>query len=195
MDVTSMQITQAGAETMIQLSSTQCRCAALVAVATVKVKTMEATMVVTMEATMVATMEATMEATMRLTACACVMPQTSTAGEIVSSALMTFSAMKMSSTSQYLSLNHKVLLVRNSATNAPSRIWIAGKNAMSALTHISAMKLMVKEPLKEVKVKANLMNANVIGKTTPAGMHATEMKSTEPFCSWLECHTYKVREL
>jgi len=55
MDVTSMQITQAGAETMIQLSSTQCRCAALVAVATVKVKTMEVTMEATMEATMVAT--------------------------------------------------------------------------------------------------------------------------------------------
>merc|ERR1719189_1360469 len=105
------------------MSSTPCRCAALVAVATVR-----------------ATMVATMEATMRLTACACVMPQTSTAGEIVSSALMTFSAMKMSSTSQYLSLNQKVLLVRNSATNAPSRIWIAGKNAISASTHISAMK-------------------------------------------------------
>ena len=54
MDVTSMQITQTGAETMIQLSSTQYRCAALVAVATVKVKTMEVTMEVTMEATMVA---------------------------------------------------------------------------------------------------------------------------------------------
>merc|ERR1719273_853475 len=168
---------------MIQMSSTPCRCAALVAVATVKVKTMVAMMV------------ATMVPWMRLTACACVMPQTSTAGEIVSSALMTFSAMKMSSTSQYLSLNQKVLLVRNSATNAPSRIWIAGKNAMSASTHISAMKWMVKEPLKEVKVKANLMNANVIGKTTPAGMNATEMKSTELFCSWLECHTYKVIEL
>merc|ERR1712203_12819 len=142
---------------------------------------------------MVVTMVATMVPWMRLTACACVMPQTSTAGEIVSSALMTFSAMKMSSMSQYLSLNQKVLLVRNSATNAPSRIWNAGKNAMSASTHISAMKKMVKELLKEVKV--NLMNANVIGKTTPAGMHATEMKSTEPFCSWLECHTYKVREL
>merc|ERR1712045_1096766 len=141
------------------MSSTPCRCAALVAVATVKVKTMEATMV------------ATMVPWMRLTACACVMPQTSTAGEIVSSALMTFSAMKMSSMSQYLSLNQKVLLVRNSATNAPSRIWNAGKNAMNASTHISAMKKMVKEPLKEVKV--NLMNANVIGKTTPAGMHAT----------------------
>merc|ERR1719225_898614 len=144
---------------MIQMSSIPCRCAALVAVATVKVK---------MEATMVATMEATMVPWMRLTACACVMPQTSIAGEIASSALMTFSAMKMSSTSQYLSLNQKVLLVRNSATNAPSRIWIAGKNAMSASTHISAMKWMVKEPLKEVKVKvkANLMNANVIGKMT-----------------------------
>merc|ERR1719189_2530144 len=105
------------------MSSTPCRCAALVAVATVKAK-----------------MEATMVPWMRLTACACVMPQTSTAGEIVSSALMTFSAMKMSSTSQYLSLNQKVLLVRNSATNAPSRIWIAGKNAISASTHISAMK-------------------------------------------------------
>merc|ERR1712087_115008 len=124
MDATSMQIIQAGAETMIQMSSTPCRCAALVAVATVKVKMMVATMV----------------PWMRLTACACVMPQTSTAGEIVSSALMTFSAMKMSSTSQYLSLNQKVLLVRNSATNAPSRIWIAGKNAISASTHISAMK-------------------------------------------------------
>lgn len=78
--------------------------------------------------------------------------------------------------------------------NAPSRIWNAGNNAMSASTHILAMKLkMVKEPLE--KEKANSMNANVIGKTMPAGMHATEKKSTEPFCIWLECHTYKVREL
>ena len=71
MDVTSMQITQAGAETMIQLSSTQCRCAALVAVATVKVKMKMLTT--------------------RLTACACVMPQILTVGEIASSASMTFS--------------------------------------------------------------------------------------------------------
>jgi len=186
MVATSMQIIQTGAETMIQMSSTPCRCAALVVVEIVKVKTMEATMVVTMVVMMVATMMATIVAMMvpwmKLTACACVMPQTLTAGENASSASMTFLAMKMSSMSQYLSLNQKVLLVRNSATNAHSRIWIAGKNAISALTHISVMKKMAKEPLKKVKVKvkANLMNANAIGKMTPAGMHATEMKSTEP---------------
>merc|ERR550539_2321090 len=157
---------------MIQMSSTPCRCAALVVVEIVKVKTMEATMV----ATMMATIVAMMVPWMKLTACACVMPQTLTAGENASSASMTFLAMKMSSMSQYLSLNQKVLLVRNSATNAHSRIWIAGKNAISALTHISVMKKMAKEPLKKVKVKANLMNANAIGKMTPAGMHATEMK-------------------
>jgi len=124
------------------------------------------------------------------------MPQTSTAGEIASSASMTFSVMKMLSMSQYLSQNQKALPVRNTAMNAPSKIWNAGNNAMSASTHISAMKLkMVKEPLKKVKVKANSMNANAIGKTMPAGMHATEKKSTEPYCIWLECHSYKVREL
>merc|ERR1712060_491186 len=161
MVATSMQIIQTGAETMIQMSSTPCRCAALVVVEIVKVKTMEATMMATIVAMMVPWM--------KLTACACVMPQTLTAGENASSASMTFLAMKMSSMSQYLSQNQKVLLVRNSATNAHSRIWIAGKNAISALTHISVMKKM-----------ANLMNANAIGKMTPAGMHATEMKSTEP---------------
>merc|ERR1712060_843989 len=170
MVATSMQIIQTGAETMIHMSSTPCRCAALVVVEIVKVKTMMATIV------------AMMVPWMKLTACACVMPQTLTAGENASSASMTFLAMKMSSMSQYLSQNQKVLLVRNSATNAHSRIWIAGKNAISALTHISVMKKMAKEPLKKVKVKvkANLMNANAIGKMTPAGMHATEMKSTEP---------------
>ena len=59
MDVTSMQITQTGAETMIQPSSTQCRCAALVAVATVKVKTTQVTMGAMMEAMMEVTMVAT----------------------------------------------------------------------------------------------------------------------------------------
>merc|ERR1712060_578361 len=172
MVATSMQIIQTGAETMIQMSSTPCRCAALVVVEIVKVKTMGATMMATIVAMMVPWM--------KLTACAWVMPQTLTAGENASSASMTFLAMKMSSMSQYLSQNQKVLLVRNSATNAHPRIWIAGKNAISALTHISVMKKMAKEPLKKVKVKANLMNANAIGKMTPAGMHATEMKSTEP---------------
>merc|ERR1719150_2205568 len=139
MVATSMQIIQTGAETMIQMSSTPCRCAALVVVEIVKVKTMEAMMVETIVAMMVSWM--------KLTACACVMPQTLTAGGSASSASMTFLAMKMSSMSQYLSLNQKVLLVRNSVTNAHSRIWIAGKNAISALTHILVMKKMAKEPL------------------------------------------------
>ena len=74
--------------------------------------------------------------------------------------------------------------------NAPSRIWNAGNNAMSASTHISAMKLkMVKEPLE--KEKANSMNANVIGKTMPAGMHATEKKSTDPLAYGLNATPIK----